>query len=198
MAVCCEMIRHRSPASCSRARNAASRCCSVVVSNPGSDDLPSLIKIEEQALVERLVTRPAIERFQRSHFAWACRVRCSTGCRSHLVFFGRAQDCIRGELGAAVGHDHRKFATLVDERGELAGNPSTRDRGVRDRDQILARHMIDDVGNAQAKLLATTWIFGRVRPRCSVIARQLARWVDHRDPDTIAVEQSPIKISGRR
>ncbi len=35
----------------------------VVVGNPGSDDLPSLIEVEEQALVEKLVAHAAVEGF---------------------------------------------------------------------------------------------------------------------------------------
>ena len=33
----------------------------VVVGDPGGDDLPSLVEIEKQALVEKLVAHPAVE-----------------------------------------------------------------------------------------------------------------------------------------
>ncbi len=35
----------------------------VVIGNPSGDDLPSLIEIEKQAFVEKLVAHPAIEGF---------------------------------------------------------------------------------------------------------------------------------------
>lgn len=39
------------------------RPCRVVVSDPGTDDLVSLIEIEEQALVEELIAHAAVEGF---------------------------------------------------------------------------------------------------------------------------------------
>ena len=60
MAGCGEMIGigRRRPVT-----NRRMRPSDVVIGDPGSDDLPSLVEIEKQALVEKLVAHPAIEGF---------------------------------------------------------------------------------------------------------------------------------------
>src|SRR6516164_7986594 len=65
-----------------------------------------------------------------------------------------AQDRVRGELGTVIGHDHPRLAALVDERRELAGNPLTGDRDVRDCRQTFPGHVIGDVKDAKAPAAA--------------------------------------------
>src|SRR6266542_3883546 len=119
----------------------------VVVSDPSSDDLASLIEVEEQALVEKLVAHAAVEGFD---VAILHRLSGHDVVPFHLMLFAPAQDSIRGELGAVIGHDHPRLATPLDDGDELAGNSSARDRGVGDRCQAFSRHVIDDVENTEA------------------------------------------------
>jgi hypothetical protein len=60
------------------------------------------------------------------------------------------EDGVRGELGAVVGNDHFRLAATANQVGQLAGDTTARDRRVRDRCQAFARHVIDDVQNAEA------------------------------------------------
>src|SRR6266568_255193 len=119
----------------------------VVVSDPSSDDLASLIEIEEQALVEKFVAHAAVEGFD---VAILHRLAGRDVVPFHVMLFAPAQDSIRGELGTVIGHDHPRLATPLDDCDELAGNPSARDRGVGDRCQAFSRHVIDDVENTEA------------------------------------------------
>ena len=66
------------------------------------------------------------------------------------MLFAPAQDRVRGELGAVVGNDHLRLAARAYERRQLACNPFARDRGVGDCRQALARHVIDNVEDAEA------------------------------------------------
>src|SRR5471032_3005975 len=92
----------------------------VVVCNPSSDELAGLIEIDEQALVEKLIAHPTIERFD------IAVLHRSSGCDVvpfHPMLLGPAQDRVRGELGAVVGNDHAGLAAHIDERRKLARNP---------------------------------------------------------------------------
>ena len=60
------------------------------------------------------------------------------------------KDRARGALGAVVRDDHPRLATPTDERHELTCNPFTRNRGVRDRRQTFACHVIHDVEDKEA------------------------------------------------
>src|SRR5437016_6124882 len=96
----------------------------VVVSNPGADELAGLIEIDEQALVEKFIAHPAIERFD------IAVLHRSAGCDVvpfHPMLLGPAQDRVRGELSAVVGNDHTRLAARIDERRKLARNPFARD-----------------------------------------------------------------------
>src|SRR5690349_4587150 len=90
-----------------------------VVSDPSSDDLVSLIEIEEQALVEQLVAHAAVEGFD---VAILHRLAGRDVVPLHLMLLAPAQDRIRGELGAVIGHDHAWLASPPDDCAELAGN----------------------------------------------------------------------------
>src|SRR6266702_8868530 len=68
----------------------------VVVSDPSSDDLASLIEIEEQALVEKFVAHAAVEGFD---VAILHRLAGRDVVPFHVMLFAPAQDSIRGELG---------------------------------------------------------------------------------------------------
>src|SRR6266516_4620928 len=89
----------------------------VVVSDPSSDDLASLIEIEEQALVEKFVAHAAVEGFD---VAILHRLAGRDVVPFHLMLFAPAQDSIRGELGTVIGHDHPRLATPLDDCDELA------------------------------------------------------------------------------
>src|SRR6185312_11254157 len=119
----------------------------VVVSDPGSDGMPSLIEIEKQAFIEKLVAHPAIEGFD---VAVLHRLAWRNVVPFELMLLAPAQDCVRGELGAVVRHDHLRLAAPLDERRKLPDYPPARDRGVWDGCQTLPGHVIDDVEDAEA------------------------------------------------
>src|SRR5438874_11011553 len=75
----------------------------VIVGDPRSDDLTSLVEIEEQALVKKLATHAAVERFD---IAILHRLAGRDVVPFHLILFAPVQYRIRGELGTVVGHDH--------------------------------------------------------------------------------------------
>src|SRR6202035_1729997 len=68
----------------------------------------------------------------------------------HTMILRPAQHRVRGELGAVVGNDHLRLAARADEHRQLACNPFARDRGVGDCRQTYARHIIDNVEDAEA------------------------------------------------
>jgi len=119
----------------------------VVVGHPGADELAGLIEIDEQALIEELVAHPTAEGLDIAVLHRSARRDVMP---FHPMILCPAQDRIRGELGAVVGHDHLWLAPSVDQYRQLAGNLFARDRGVGDRRQTFARHVIDDVEKAQA------------------------------------------------
>src|SRR5215475_13128159 len=66
------------------------------------------------------------------------------------MLFTLAQDRVRGELGAVVGHDHPRLAAALDQSRELACHPLARNRRVGNRRQALPGHVIDDVEDTRA------------------------------------------------
>jgi hypothetical protein len=48
-----------------------------------------------------------------------------------------------------VGDDHAGFAAPFEERRQFASDPTAGDRGVGDRRQALARHIINDIENTE-------------------------------------------------
>jgi hypothetical protein len=71
----------------------------IVVGDPGSGDLPSLIEIEEQAFVEQLVAHAPVEGFD---IAVLHRLAGRDVVPFDLMLFATTQDGIRGELSAVV------------------------------------------------------------------------------------------------
>ncbi|ESZ10624.1 hypothetical protein X737_31230 [Mesorhizobium sp. L48C026A00] len=69
---------------------------------------------------------------------------------SHAVLLCPGEHGVRGELGAVVGDDHARLAAVGDQFGQFACYTAARDRGVRDCRQALARHVVDDVEDAEA------------------------------------------------
>jgi hypothetical protein len=119
----------------------------VVVCDPSGNDLPGLVEIEKQALVEQLVAHVSVEGFD---VAVLHRLAGRNVMPFHVMLFAPAQDRVRGELGAVVGHDHLGFAAPLDARHEFANNPSARNRSIGDCCQAFARHVIDDVEDTKA------------------------------------------------
>src|SRR6266567_4501289 len=82
----------------------------VVVSDPSSDDLASLIEIEEQALVEKFVAHAAVEGFDVGILH---RLAGRDVVPFHLMLFAPAPDRIRGELGAVIPHLRARSAVIA-------------------------------------------------------------------------------------
>ena len=74
----------------------------------------------------------------------------------HTVILRPAQHRVRGELGAIVGNDHLRLAARADEHRQLACNSFARDRGVGNCRQTYARHIIDNVEDAEAPAVVTS------------------------------------------
>ena len=122
----------------------------VVVSDPGADEPTGLIEIDEQSLIEKLVAHPAVEGLDAAvlHRSARCDVM-----PIHTMILRPAQHRVRGELGAIVGNDHLRLAARADEHRQLACNSFARDRGVGNCRQTYARHIIDNVEDAEAPAL---------------------------------------------
>src|SRR5260370_27389669 len=73
----------------------------VVVSDPSSDDLASLLEIEEQALVEKFVAHAAVEGLD---VAILHRLPRRHVMPFHPILFAPAQESIRGGLGTPTVH----------------------------------------------------------------------------------------------
>ena len=92
----------------------------VVVGDPSADELASLIKIGEQALVEKLVAHSAVEGLD---VAVLHRLAWRDVMPFHPILLCPAQDGIRSELGAVVRNDHAGLTACIDECRKLACNP---------------------------------------------------------------------------
>src|SRR5260370_15542989 len=103
-----------------------------------------------EALIEKLVAHPAVEGLDVAvlHRAGRCDVM-----PIHSMILRPAQHRVRGELGAIVGNYHLRLAARANEHRQLACNPFARDRGVGNCRQTYARHIIDNVEDAEAPAL---------------------------------------------
>ena len=117
----------------------------VVMRDPGADGFPGVIEPEEERFVQQLIAHAAVEGFDEA--VLHCPARCSAirrCCRSTRQEWhwrsARCRDRIRSSRLAAFG----------DDGGQFTGDPDAGDRGVRDRSQALARHVVDDVEDAEA------------------------------------------------
>lgn len=118
----------------------------VIILRPFSDGAAGMIEAEEEALVEQLVAHASVEALDISILHWPSR---RDVVPFDLVIFRPGKDGIRGEFGAVVGDDHSWLAASFDEGRQFASDATTGDRGVRDRRQAFARHVIDDVEHAE-------------------------------------------------
>ncbi len=62
---------------------------------------------------------------------------------------GPGKHRVRRQFGSVVADDHRRFAKFGDQIGQLAHDPPARNRRVHHRPEALARHVIDDVEDAE-------------------------------------------------
>jgi hypothetical protein len=123
------------------------RARGVVVGDPGADEPASLIEIDEQALVEKLVAHAAVERLDEAVLhrpAWRDVVPIDA------MILRPHQHGVGGELSAIVRHDHLGFAARRNNHGELASNAFARDRCVGDCRQAFTRDVVHDVEDAKA------------------------------------------------
>ena len=117
-----------------------------------------MIQAEKEGLVEQLVAHAAVEALDVAilhRLAWGDVMPLD----SHFPAPG--EDCVRGQLGAVVADDYSGLAALGDQIGELAHDPTPRDRRVRHRTQALAGHIIDSgvkiVETAGGKQVREIW-----------------------------------------
>ena len=133
----------------------------IVVGGPCVDELAGLTKIDEQAFVQKLIAHPAVEGFD---VAVLRRFARRDVMPFDTMIFCPGEDRVRGELGAVIRHDHRRLAAPADKHCQFACDPSPRDRGVRDRRQAFARHIIHDVENAEPQPAARPLLPGYFLP----------------------------------
>lgn len=123
------------------------RSAGVVIGRPVRDRLTRMIEAEEQGLVQQFVPHPPVEGFHEPvlHGFAGCDVVPVDG-----MILRPGEDGIRGELGAVIGDDHSRLASLSNQTRQLSRHTPARDRGVGDGRQALAGHVIDDVENPKA------------------------------------------------
>ena len=90
-------------------------------------------------LVEALVAKLAVEAF---HEAILLRLAWRDVVPFDAVLLGPFDDRVASELGAVVGHDHRRLAVLGDEAVERAHDALARQRGVDFGSESLAGHLV--------------------------------------------------------
>ncbi len=135
----------------------------VVVGDPAADELAGLVEIKKDCLVEELVAHPAVEAFDE---AVLHRFAGRDVVPFDLMIDCPAEDRVRGELGAVVADNHSWLAARFDQHRQLAGDPFARDRGVGDRRQTFARHVVNDVENAEAPAKGELVVDEVERPAC--------------------------------
>ena len=123
------------------------RALAVVVVGPSRNLGPGVIEAKEKGFVEKLVAHPAVEAFAE---AVLHRLSRRNEVPGDLVVLRPGQHGVAGELGAVVRDDHARLAAPIDQRRQFARHPPSRDRGVGDRRQALARHVVNDVQDAEA------------------------------------------------
>src|SRR5271155_2907957 len=106
-----------------------------------------MVKVEEQALVEKLVAHAAVEALTK---AVLHRLSWRNEMPDDPVVLRPGEHGVRGELSPMVRDDHAGLAAALDQNSQFARHAPPRDRGVRDRRQALPRHVIDDVQNAKS------------------------------------------------
>ena len=105
----------------------------------------------KQALIEKLVAHPAVEGHDVAVLHWSSRRDVMP---VHTMILRPTQDGVReNKVGDIVGNDHLRLTALADEHRQLACNPFARDRGVGNCRQTYARHIIDNVEDAEAPAL---------------------------------------------
>lgn len=119
----------------------------VVAGDPGIDRPAGMHKIGEEHLIEQFVPHPAVEGFDVAvlhGLPWCDAVPLDP------MPFRPGQHGVGRKLGAVIGDDHPRLATPLDERRQLAGNPSARDRGVGDGRQAFESDIVHHVQDAEA------------------------------------------------
>ena len=98
----------------------------VVVGNPGNDDLPSLIEVEKQALVEKFVTHTAVEGFHIAvlHRLAGCDVVRGVSC------FGRGSRVRDGGPDVMGEGPDRHLGDPVHDRPVQSGAQAAQRRPV--------------------------------------------------------------------
>lgn len=97
-------------------------------------------KAGEQRLARELVTHPPVEALDKGvlgGLAWSGLVPLDPGLAAPL------EHRVRDQLGAVAADDHAVIAAHGDQIGQLAHDPLAQDRGVRDRRQARARHVVN-------------------------------------------------------
>ena len=111
----------------------------VVVIHPGGDLGAGVIQADEQRLVEKLVAHAAVEALDVAvlHRLARCDV-----VPLHADLSAPCQHRVAGEFGAIITDDHAGLAAPGDQLGQLANDPTPRDRGIRHRREAFPGHVI--------------------------------------------------------
>lgn len=119
----------------------------VVIIELGADDRLGVIEPEEQGLVQQFVARAPVETLAKAVLRGLAE--CDV-MPIDMMLFAPDEYCIRDEFRPMIRRDHSGLAATNDQRCQLTSDRLTRDRRVRDRRQAFARHVVDDVQDAEA------------------------------------------------
>src|SRR6478752_2045793 len=92
------------------------RALAIIVGDPHCDLGARIVDVEEQRLVQKLVTHTAVEALDEGvldRLAWGDEVPVDAG------LLAPGQHGIAGELGAVVGDDRTRLAAPLDDRGQF-------------------------------------------------------------------------------
>jgi hypothetical protein len=118
----------------------------IVVADPGADLLARVVEAEKQRFVQELIAHAPVEALAEAILHGLARRDVTP---LDLAVARKREDRVRGELRPVVGDDHARFAAPPDQRRQLPGDAIARDRRVGDRREAFARHVVDDVENAE-------------------------------------------------
>jgi len=105
-----------------------------------------VVEAEEQSFVQQLIAHTTVEAFAEAVLHGLARRNIMP---LDLAFGRPGEDGVRGEFRPVIRDDHSRFSAPTDQRRQLTGDTLARDRCVGDRRQAFARHVVDDVEDAE-------------------------------------------------
>lgn len=137
------------------------RAMEIVVPGPCSDFSNRLIKVDEQCLVQKLITQAPVEAFVEPVLHWLTERDEIPG---NLVVPAPGERGVAGQLSSIVARDHARLATPFDHRRLLTRHALARDRRVRGRAGAFLGHVVEHVQDTEASTVGEPVIHEVARP----------------------------------